>query len=127
MTNLKPFDLVAAIRGEPVITRNGIPARIICFDAKCDYFPIIALIDEDEMGCNEIPMSFSLGGEEGSGEISGCDLFMAPKTKAYWANVYENEKGFFYIIASESDEEETIKCGKANKNYLKTISFEIEV
>lgn len=44
--NLKPFDLEAAKAGNPVCTRDGRKARIICFDYKGDYnaYPILALI-----------------------------------------------------------------------------------
>lgn len=44
--NLKPFDLEAAKAGNPVCTRDGRKARIICFDYKGDSnaYPILALI-----------------------------------------------------------------------------------
>lgn len=41
--NLKPFDLEAAKAGKPVCTRDGRPARIICFD-RVDEYPILALV-----------------------------------------------------------------------------------
>lgn len=42
---MKSFDLEAAKNGAPVCTRDGKPARIICFDRKStSNFPIIALV-----------------------------------------------------------------------------------
>ena len=47
---LKPFDLEAAKAGKAVCTRNGLKARILCFDKKGGR-PIVALIiDKDADG-----------------------------------------------------------------------------
>ena len=43
--NLKPFDIQKAREGNPVCTRDGRKARIICFDKKGD-FPIVALVND---------------------------------------------------------------------------------
>lgn len=52
MQKMKPFDLEAAKAGKPVCTRDGIKARIICFDVinKSNY-PIIALLEDK--GCED--------------------------------------------------------------------------
>lgn len=36
---MKPFDIEAAKKGIKVQTKNGLPARIICYDVKRSEFP----------------------------------------------------------------------------------------
>ena len=45
---MKPFDLEAAKTGAPVETRNGKPARIVCFDAAGPEPLVVLLKNEDE-------------------------------------------------------------------------------
>ncbi len=44
----KPFDLEAAKNGAPVVTRDGQPVRIICFDKQggCPIVVLCRLCDE---------------------------------------------------------------------------------
>ena len=42
----KPFNLEEAKAGRPVCTRNGQEVRIICFNAKSENYPIVALVKE---------------------------------------------------------------------------------
>lgn len=50
--NYKPFDLAQAKAGKPVITRDGSPARIVCFDRKSKY-PIFGFVGKrDEHTCS---------------------------------------------------------------------------
>lgn len=55
---MKKFDLEAALKGAPVITRGNHPARIICTDAKGNL-PIIALISNNGV---ENPVKYTLDG-----------------------------------------------------------------
>lgn len=55
---MKPFDLEKAKAGAPLCTREGFRARIICFDADNDRFPIVALI-KDSNSSNEYPVSLT--------------------------------------------------------------------
>lgn len=55
---MKPFDLEKAKAGAPVCTREGFRARIVCFDADHNRFPIIALI-KDSNSSNEYPVSLT--------------------------------------------------------------------
>lgn len=41
---MKAFDLEKAKAGEPVVCRDGSPARIICFDRLHDRYNIVALV-----------------------------------------------------------------------------------
>lgn len=42
---MKTFDLEKAKAGAFVCTREGFRARIVCFDADNDRFPIVALLN----------------------------------------------------------------------------------
>lgn len=84
--NLKPFDLEASKAGNPVCTRGGRKARIICFDAKGDK-PIIALV---EMGTDEIPNNYPIDGKDVSAKEGSYDLMMLSEKKEGWVNVYSN-------------------------------------
>ncbi len=86
--NLKPFDLEAAKRGDPVCTRNGNKARIISFDSKSIYSIIALILDEED---EEEPHSFTENGhyieDDDNHEF---DLMMTQKTKKLWIAVAKN-------------------------------------
>ena len=42
----KPFNLEEAKAGKSVCTRDGQEVRIICFNAKSENYPIVALVKE---------------------------------------------------------------------------------
>lgn len=42
-----PFNIERAKAGHTVQTRDGKPARIICYDSHHEHYPIVALITED--------------------------------------------------------------------------------
>lgn len=44
---MKEFDIEAAKNGAPVQTRDGKTVRIICWDKKDSFYPIVALYGED--------------------------------------------------------------------------------
>ena len=71
---MKPFDLEAAKAGAPVCTRDGMEARIICFDRVDLEYPIIALY-KTELGIEHM-RSFSPNGLQFDGVISDEDLMM---------------------------------------------------
>lgn len=83
---MKKFDLEAAKNGAPVIARNGEKVRILCFDRKNNYYPIIALTNSDN---GEEFDSFAIdGGFYSADRISHKDLVMAPVKKTGWINIY---------------------------------------
>ena len=72
---VKPFDLNAAKDGKSVCTKDGRPARIICFDTKGGIYPIIALVEDNGW---EVTIHYN---EEGRScnKDSNEDLMMAPE------------------------------------------------
>ena len=133
--NLKPFDLEAAKAGEPVCTRDGRKARIICFDAQCDKSPIIALI---ENGKNEEVHKFHKDGKLfglDEDEESFKDLMMLPEKKEGWINIYNADTTFYYVdgrVFETKDEavkeakEEVEKEQREKNEYIDTIRVEWE-
>ena len=89
-SKLKPFDLEAAKAGAPVCTRDGRPARIICWDRKGDR-PIVALVKQDD---HEDMESFYLDGTGVPfymGPTTG--LRMAPVKHEAYTKLFRNERG----------------------------------
>lgn len=84
---MKPFNLKDAKAGKPVVTRDGRPARIICWDRKKKDYPIIALI-----GVEEDIASFTADGRYISCEQDPNDLFMASEKKEGWMNIYKRNR-----------------------------------
>lgn len=89
---MKPFDFEKAKAGAPVCTREGFKARIICFDANNNRFPIVALL-KDSNSSNEYPVSLTKKGRFSDGAAdSKKDLFMVGEKKEGWINIYEASK-----------------------------------
>ncbi|MBU9386612.1 hypothetical protein [Burkholderia multivorans] len=84
-SKLKPFDLEAAKRGEPIVTREGIPARFIAYvpEFKDGYRFIAAVDGGDEPACFFDSGAFR---QEGTHPL---DLCMGPRTKTVYVNVYD--------------------------------------
>ena len=118
--NLKPFDIQKAREGNPVCTRDGRKARIICFDRKHIYegqdYSIVALINEGSY--SETVCSYTKDGLHTPSKIDNNDLMMLPEKKEGWVNVYKNQ----IHDTPESAEE----GHKGITDYIKTIRVEWE-
>ena len=82
---MKPFDLEAAKRGEPIVTRGGEAAKFIAHvpDAEIVFRVVVMLDGVIECYC-----------EDGRYRLSGkstCDLFMETSKRTVWVNVYPPE------------------------------------
>lgn len=85
--NLIPFNVEKAKEGAQVVTRTGLPARVLCYDFKGDELSVVAAIMEDDSG--ETLIRFTPEGlAYTSGETCNLDLFLVPKTKKVWLWVY---------------------------------------
>lgn len=95
MTKLLPFDLEAAKAGAKVVTRDGRPARIVCWDGEARsgdaIYPLVALIG---IGRYQYAALYSDGGtlySDGGTALSSppsLDLFMAPTPVKRWRVIY---------------------------------------
>lgn len=139
---MKEFDLQEAKAGKPVCTRDGRNARIICFDVKHEYYPIIALIESEG---KEFSASFGKDGRFDDGDkeyvASYCadgrfiynhrvehsvDLFMAPEKHVGWVNIYGSERGNRLPSNIFNTEEEAVAIGKDYRTYITTTKIEWE-
>lgn len=103
---LKPFDLEKAKQGAKVVTRDGRPVRIICWDKSDDYdmYPIVALVMNKD-GVEDIVETYTLDGACVEGEKLDLDLFMAPTTVVRWINLHGGFGGNFNYSFYESEQE----------------------
>lgn len=86
---MKPFNLEEAKAGKPVCTRDGRPARIICFDAKSAY-PIVALTPD--IDGDEIVESYTADGYYYSDRSANVNnLMMAGEKHEGWINIYKEK------------------------------------
>lgn len=89
MTKLLPFDLAAAKAGAKVVTRDGRPVRIVCWDMKDKICPVmIGLVTRGE---NESVWFYRCDGRVYQHRESDNDLFMAPTPVKRWRVVYRGD------------------------------------
>ena len=87
---LKPFNLEAAKAGAQVVTREGYPARILCFDFMGDK----SLIAAYTMLGKEYLLHLSAEGIASATSYKHrCDLMMAPVKRTVYINVFNSTLG----------------------------------
>ena len=73
------FDIEKAHAGARVETRDGRPVRIVCYDKKPEYNPILALVNYNGI---EIPTSYNADGTYySSGIVSSRDLVIVEEVE----------------------------------------------
>ena len=89
---MKPFNLEKAKAGKPVVTSDGRPARIICWDKEdCDgQWVIVALVKNQ--GVHEFAQEYTISGRARIG-IRGLDLVMATVERTVYINFWESHNG----------------------------------
>lgn len=126
---MKRFNLEEYLKNpeRKVVRRDGKDVRIVCTDAKREYYPVLALVDD---GCYESPVSYTKNGECFLGQENYCDLFFAPKKHEGWINIFKgafiNAKAFLGQSYIYSSEEIAKSEGRKCNNYLTTIKIEWE-
>lgn len=118
---MKPFDIELAKAGHPVCTRDGKPARIICFDCKGphDTVMIVALIMESR---GENAFRYKENGRFSADNVNhNNDLMMVPEKREGWINIYEGG-----IVSSIYATEKIALLNKIEDRYITTIKIEWE-
>jgi len=110
--NLKPFDLEKAKAGAKLVTRNGKPARIICWDRGHKTDHIVALVEYTEDGeSTEETMTYTDQGTfYDNGNESCFDLFIAPTVVERWVNVYKLKQYSVGTCYRSEEEAENNAC-----------------
>lgn len=83
---MKPFDLKAAKRGEPIQTADGRSVRFISHVPEADESKNVVVFIENYKTLRLYP-------ENGRGDFIGGDLCMAPKLRTIWVNLYLGDDG----------------------------------
>ncbi len=124
---MKPFDLEKAKAGASICTRHGDKARIVCFDADNDRFPIVALVKEPNSK-NELPMSFTKKGRFSDGVAdSEYDLLMVGENKEGWVNIYESfMERCIGMVHKSREEAMRVKVNRRDVTYITTVKVEWE-
>lgn len=94
----KPFDLERALAGDPVVTRNGRPVtQLVKFDAAGGIYEVYGVVGASVESWR-VDGRYSAGGEE-------CvyDIFMAPKKRTVWVNLYPDRRTFWYDSEERAD------------------------
>lgn len=92
---MREFDLEAAKRGDPIVCRDGTPATFIAHVPEAHYTQrLVVLVGDNIYGYLE------------SGQWTGikndhADLFMAPKKRTVWVNLYKSK--FAYHCDTEEE------------------------
>lgn len=95
---MKPFDLEAAKDGDPIVCRDGTPAKFIAHVPEArEPNRLVVLINETVVVCYEN------GSRNSYGNASFSDLFMAPKKRTMWVNLYSKPWANYYSTQHEAD------------------------
>lgn len=116
---MKSFNLEAAKRGEPVQTRDGRAARIICLDRLGEDCPIVALVKDSE-GYENMYAYTTTGAFTPMADCT-LDLVMVPVQREGWVNVYSNKYCNVFTGKCVYETEAEARSGRSdNNNYVAT-------
>jgi len=88
---MKAFDLEAAKRGEPIVTRGGREAKFIAHVPELTY-PVLILLD----------VGLWHAKPDGTSNVGrNNDLFMASKKQTVWVNFYRNQTNADYFSTKQ--------------------------
>lgn len=95
---MKPFDLERALAGDPVVTRDGRHCEVVGLWKEGGSYSLI-------VGIGEFLTRFTVSGMRYLAGTSPSDLFMAPKKRTVWVNLYpgKDKYGFWYESEKEAD------------------------
>lgn len=116
-TNLKPFDLQAALAGKPVVTRDGRAVKIAGYNVN-------AKEAEDALlgWANDVPKQWNANGKWLSDSENPADLFMAPEKREVWV-CYWKKDGYEEFNASESKEKAELEAIAAKGIIVTTVKI----
>ena len=126
---MKEFDLEKAKAGHPVCTRDGKPARILCYDRtwKKEPRPIIALVEE-EPGDERVRV-YKPNGKYLDVQMDDYDLMMAGVKKEGWVNIWRGNEGDTIacgVFDTESQARDAVKVDFAQENFVAVVKIEWE-
>jgi hypothetical protein len=117
----KPFDLERALAGDPVVTRNGRPVtQLVKFDVGNVISPVCGVLGDNIL-------TWRVDGRHFSNCGSTYDLFMAPKKRTVWVNLYPDSGARLIAYAHAfEDKDEADKSSCSNRIGNRAWPVEIE-
>jgi hypothetical protein len=112
---MKPFDLERAKAGDPIVTRDGREAKFIAYAPKAQLLNEQVVFLLDRRIKTTCPNGFSYPAHENK-----SDLFMAPKKRTVWVNLYPDSQGTHW----RTEEAANIAAGN---NRIGDKSYPVEV
>ena len=126
---MKPFNIELAKQGNPVCTRDGRMARIICFDRKFYHdgynYLIVAMVNDND---NELIHAYTQDGLLVGNKKGDLDLMMLPEKKEEWLNVYHGLKKSEYVCSDIvfNTKEKAIQYTQNEEDYITTVKISWE-
>lgn len=115
---MKPFDLELAKQGHPVVTRGGMSARIVCFDAKSPDYPLVGLFLVPETDQETHARYTADGHYWSSKQAHDYDLFMAPRKVTKWFNIFTYPNGKIYAGPGHDSADDAEKQIAENAEFI---------
>lgn len=108
---MKPFDLQAALAGAPVVTKTGIKVLAIAHlpQASLSFMRVYAVLEG--LHGNNV-QSYDESGHVGSGHF---DLFMAPKRKTLYINIWKSPSFHYSTYETLEAAKTAVSTRSANK------------
>ena len=125
---MRPFNLEEYLKNpdRKIVTRDGLPVRIICADRRYGYDkPILALVYNAKVQ-EEACYGYTPNGKVFQGVDNDKDLFFAPTKHEGWINVYRDDDDYYMGAGIYSTEEEAREMAELDKEYITTIKVEWE-
>ena len=126
---MKQFNLSEYLENpsREIVTRDGHPVRIICFNANIvdsdNIYPIVALIKKKDN--TDYSASFTNNGVFNVGEENDIDLFFKSIQKEGWTNVYRNGNNAIVTDTVFETKEEALNK-KSTIRYIDTVPIKWE-
>ena len=124
---MRQFNLEEYLKNpnQKIVTRTGIPVRIICTNRKNEKYPIVALV-QDSTGNYEDTYHYTINGEWSKGAINPTDLLFVPEKKEGWINIYKTPDGVSHPSEIYTSKEVAEASAKNRVYYITTIKIEWE-
>jgi hypothetical protein len=99
---MKPFNLVDAMKGHPIVTRDGRSVKFVAYAPEADESEQVVVLIESGIWCFHINGKYN-----GLFDPSQYDLFMASQKITLWINIYRDAANVFHS-QQEADENASV-------------------
>jgi len=120
---MKPFDLEAAKRGEPIVCRDGTPAKFIAHVPEAsESSRLVVMVDTFVAPLWENGKYWSYD------ESHDFDLFMAPKKRTVWVNFFKyTTDAAFYSTKEHADEQAEYRKSVCRSKRIGNRAYPVEI